>query len=56
MVKKAMMEVIDRLIETGLSEADACLLVAALLKEHYAENKKDEIIKKSANNYFKNKD
>ncbi len=53
MGKKAMMEVIDRLIETGLSENDACMLIAALFKEYDAENKKDEIIKASANNFFK---
>lgn len=56
MAKKAMMEVIDRLVESGMSESDACLLTAKLLQEHDAEKKHEDLLVKGAKEYFKEKE
>lgn len=55
MVKLAMMEVLDRLIKSGLSEDDAALLVAALIQELKAEECEDKCLEKSVKAYFNNK-
>ena len=55
MVKLAMMEVMDRLVKSGLTEEDAALLVAAMLHEEKAEECEDKYLEKSIKAYFKGK-
>lgn len=55
MVKLVMMEVMDRLVKSGLSEDDAALLVAAMLQEQKVEECQDKYLENSVKAYFQSK-
>lgn len=52
MIKIAMMEIIDRLIISGLSEENASLLVAAFITEIENEKKENDLLDESIKDYF----